>query len=138
MTENMGDKQYKQLGIIEGTELGVEDHGVLSFWLHVNFGGAGQGFGGYALDEPHGRGSGFKGRHGTAFGCEVILRVLGAVGVEKWEDLKGKEIWVYRDTDNFLAGKILGIEAPDYRSHEGAFFIEDTAKEYLTKEGTVK
>ena len=129
----MPNKKYKQLGIIESTELGTMDHGVLSFWIHVNFGGSGQGFGGWCLDEPVKHGKDFEGRHGTAFGCEVVLRILKAVGVDKWAALKDKEIWVYRNTDNFLSSKILGIEAPDYRSHEGAFFIEDTAKEYLEK-----
>lgn len=123
-------KDFRELGIIDHTMLGIEDHGIMSFMLNVKFGSTGQGFGGYALDTPkkdkRGR---FLKRQGTAFGCDVILRILGAVGVEEWEELKGKEIWAYRDGNTF-ASKIIGIEAPAYRPHTGAFFIEDAVKEW--------
>ena len=36
--------------IITGTYLGIEDHGILTFWLYLDYGGSGQGFGGYQLD----------------------------------------------------------------------------------------
>ena len=35
--------------IITGTYLGIEDHGILTFWLYLDYGGSGQGFGGYQL-----------------------------------------------------------------------------------------
>ena len=131
----MSDKTHAELGRIETTMLGTEDHGIFTFMITLDFGGTGQGFGGYALDTPTGRGLRFKGRHGTAFGMEAIMQLLDAAGVESWEDLKGKEVWAYRDRDG-LGGMIKGIEAPAYRKHKGAFFIEDLAKEYIPEKET--
>ncbi len=76
--------------IIESTMLGSEDHGILTAYLRLNYGGSGQGFGGYALDRFTGPGSSAGERVGTAYGMEFIRRVMKTVGVEKWEDLKGK------------------------------------------------
>lgn len=70
---------------IKGTMLGYEDHGMLSCWLYLEQPGCGQGFGGYRLDSP-------KGDHIV---CGFwVRRILETVGVEKWEDLKGKYIRV--------------------------------------------
>src|SRR5213594_3604403 len=103
----MGDKTHAELGRIERTMLGTEDHGIFTFMIQLDFGGTGQGFGGYALDQPKGRAQNYKGRHGTAFGMEAIIKLLDAVGVESWEDLKGKEVWAYGDKDG-LDGIIKG------------------------------
>jgi hypothetical protein len=75
--------------VIEGTMLGYEDHGILTCMLHLNYGGSGQGFGGYALDSYDG-----NDRIGTAYGMEFVRRILKTVGVEKWEDLKRKHVRV--------------------------------------------
>ena len=85
------DREIKNAKIT-GTMLGQEDHGILSCMINLNYGGSGQGFGGYCLDEPHKVNGEFKGRRGTAYGMEFIRRVLETVGVEKWEDLKGKHV----------------------------------------------
>lgn len=79
---------------ITSTMLGIEDHGILSFMLHLDYGGGGQGAGGWALDtwsEADDR------RIGHACGSEVILRICATVGVSKWEDLPGKHIRVKAD-----------------------------------------
>ncbi len=75
--------------VIRSTTLGVEDHGILTFFLHLDYDGSGQGFGGYGLDEPVHENGTFKGRRGTAYGCEAIRRVLEVLGVERWEKLPG-------------------------------------------------
>ena len=67
---------------ITGTTLGKEDHGIPSFMIHLDFGGSGQGFGGYDL-----RHSG----HQT-----LIFEIMDAVGVSKWEDLPGSYCRVIR------------------------------------------
>ncbi len=91
----MDAKEEVRNAQIESTMLGLEDHGCLTFWLHLKFDGTGQGFGGFGMDEPVTDETGkFLRRKGTEFGCEVILRVLNVVGVEKWEDLKGKYLRV--------------------------------------------
>lgn len=68
---------------IESTHLGFEDHGIMTFYLHLKYDGTGQGFGGYGLDD---------GPKGTAFGMVAVRKVLETVGVSKWEDLPGKYI----------------------------------------------
>ena len=94
--------------IIEGTTLGTEDHGIFTAFLTLNYGGSCQGFGGYSFDgfdEKQNK------RIGSAYGCEFIMRVLKVVGVEKWEDLKGKHIRVKADSGKVYAiGNILEDE----------------------------
>lgn len=72
---------------ITSTHLGFEDHGMFSFMLSMQWDGTGQGFGGYRLDRyDHAQ----KCSVGTASGMDIIIGILNAVGVEKWEDLEGK------------------------------------------------
>lgn len=72
---------------ITSTHLGLEDHGIFTFWLHLDYGSSGQGYGGYGL------GSYKQGdSHGLDFGMATIQRVMQVVGVEKWEDLPGKYV----------------------------------------------
>lgn len=72
----------EQNGRIESTMLGIEDHGILTSFLYLQFAGSGQGFGGYTLT-------------GGAM-AYWMKRVLETVGVEKWEDLKGKHVRIRR------------------------------------------
>lgn len=76
---------------ITNTMLGCEDHGILSAWLTLDYGGTGQGFGGYALDgKPKDRGE--RSPHAA---CGLwVKRILEVVGVGKWEDLKGQHVRV--------------------------------------------
>jgi len=61
--------------VVESTLLGVEDHGMLVCFVHLDKANYGhQGFGGYNL----------------AFKCDEFIRaVLDTLGVRKWEDLPG-------------------------------------------------
>ena len=111
----------KELGIIESTQLGFGDHGIFTFCINFDFGSSGQGFGGIGLNDYDKE---KKKRIGSVFGGTVIMRILEAVGVEWWDDLIGKEMWVYRDRM-----KIHGIEAPKYRKGGGKFMIQDLIDE---------
>lgn len=92
-------------GKIESTMLGIEDHGIMSFFLHLKFDGTGQGFGGYALDQW----SEVKDKRvGSGFGIECIRYILETVGVSKWEDLKGKYVRVQYEKDEW-SGPIIAI-----------------------------
>lgn len=81
--------------VIESTMLGWEDHGILTCYINLDYGGSGQAFGGYALDQPvfgkeESRTSRqFKGRYGTAYGMQFVAEVMKALGVDSWEKLKG-------------------------------------------------
>lgn len=78
-----------QIAKIKRARLGYEDHGILTCYLDLDYGGAGQSAGGFALDEfdPE-----TKRRVGTAFGAEFIIRLLRAVGVKEWSQLEGRTI----------------------------------------------
>ncbi len=65
--------------IITRTMLGNEDHGILTLFLFLDFDGSTQGFGGYDIRQNAGT---------------WIKRILEVVGVDNWDDLKGKTIRV--------------------------------------------
>lgn len=84
---------------ITATSLGYEDHGILTCWPTLDYTGSGQGFGGYGLDAPpEKRASGYDRQPSVVAGF-WIARILKTVGVEKWEDLKGKYVRVSRTDD---------------------------------------
>ncbi len=89
---------------IESTMLGIEDHGIMTFTIMLDYGGSAQGYGGYAMDSYD---KVNKKRIGSAFGIESIRAVLEAVGVTRWEDLKGKYVRVEREGG--WSGKIFAI-----------------------------
>lgn len=62
---------------IESTFLGREDHGIPTCFVRLKFERGTQTFGGYDL---------------RAHGYDFIDRILVAVGVEKWEDLRGQMV----------------------------------------------
>ena len=63
---------------IRETHLGFEDHGVFTFSLMLDYGGSSQGFGHIGL-----------GTGGERAG-DMVLGVLKALELAKWEDLPGK------------------------------------------------
>jgi hypothetical protein len=77
---------------ITGTMLGIEGHGIMSSFIYLEFDGGGVGFGGYRL--------------GGESGIAYIEEILNVVGVETWEQLKGKHVRV--DSEG-IGGKALGI-----------------------------
>ncbi len=89
--------------IIESTQLGYEDHGVITCFLALNYGGSGQGFGGYRLDGPVEDDMRYEN-----FGIEFIKRILDTVGAETWEKLTGKHIRVESESHKiYKIGNIL-------------------------------
>lgn len=85
---------------ITHASLSSEDHGCLTGWLTLDYGGAGQGFGGFALYQPTPKpehAEFYKGPRGLQqknFAGHFIWRVLEVVGVTKWESLVGQTIRV--------------------------------------------
>lgn len=71
---------------IEGARIEIEDHGLLTAWLDLDYGDSGhQGFGGYCLDNA---------------GCAKFLRrCMEVVGVYQWDALRGKTIRVEAGND---------------------------------------
>ncbi len=90
--------------IIGSASLTIADHGLLSGWLHLEFDGSGQGFGGSSLYLP----KSFKHHKDQLnYAGMWIFRVLEIAGVEKWEDLKGKTLRV-RKKDTFGTIEAIG------------------------------
>ena len=86
--------------VIQSTSIDIGDRYLLSAWLHLDYGGSGQGFGGYTLYLPKDY------KHHTCKGDyagHFIFRCLEIAGVEKWEDLKGKTIRVKADHNHVIA-----------------------------------
>lgn len=73
---------------IESTMLGFEGHGIFTASIRLRWGSFGCAFGGYSL------GSDKPGKNASGYGSAFIQQVLKTVGVEKWEDLKGRYVRV--------------------------------------------
>ena len=108
----MGDK-FVTNAIIESASLTRADHGVLSGWLTLNYGGTGQGFGGYSLYLP----KSFKNHDlNVNYAGHFIFRVMEIAEVEKWEDLPGKTIRVRKSDEWGLIEAIGHIVKEDWFS----------------------
>jgi len=78
--------------IIKSARLTKEDHGCLTVWLDLDYGGSGQGFGGHNLYNP--KRTPEELARGGAYCGHFIWRVLEIAGVERWDDLPGKTVRV--------------------------------------------
>lgn len=86
----MIDMEIKNAQITK-TMLGREDHGIFTFMIFVKCEGWECGVGGYALDYYNKE---LGERVYSAKSLEAVSKLLDVVGVDKWEDLKGKYIRV--------------------------------------------
>jgi hypothetical protein len=86
--------------LIRSTFLGFEDHGIFTFSIGLDYGGSGQSAGGYALDS---RNKETQKKQGYAYAIDLISEILNVVGVDTWEDLKGKNIRVMATYDKVIA-----------------------------------
>src|SRR5579859_6696833 len=93
---------YECNAVIESAEITCGDCGLLDAWLVLDYGGSGQGFGGYVLYVPK------SWKHHTleSPAGHFIFRCMEVAGVESWSHLKGKTIRV-RKTDEW--GSIVAI-----------------------------
>lgn len=84
--------------IIKSAKITNDDHNILTVWLDLNYGGSGQGFGGYTLY------SDYAGLHSKNYAGHFIWRCLEIGGVSDWSGLPGKTIRV-----KVSAGRIIAI-----------------------------
>ena len=101
------------------------ERGVLTAWLHLDYGGSGQAFGGYVLFKPEANPCRSE-RSAECRDCTglFITRVLEVVGVDSWSKLPGKAIRV-RATHS-------GVEAIGHYLKDKWF---EPAKELTTSKG---
>ena len=76
--------------IIESVSLSSSDRGFLDCWVHLNYGGSGQGFGGFVLYLP----TSYSHHSMLSPAGHFIFRVMEVAGVTDWESLKGKTVRV--------------------------------------------
>ena len=79
--------------LITNVDLSMADHGCFTLAMTLEGGGWGVVYGGYCL------GKGYLGADddffdGSAAGMEYLIRIMDTVGVEKFQDLKGKYVRV--------------------------------------------
>jgi hypothetical protein len=79
---------------ITRTELCFEDHGIFTCYIYLDYGGAGQAFGGYALDDYDEK---LDRRIGSRYGIEFLMKLLYTVGVSSWEQLQNRYVRVKAD-----------------------------------------
>lgn len=127
-----GEIMKKKLAKISKARLEIQERGILMFWIYVDYEEGGcQGVGGIALDDWD---EGRSDRVGTAFGCEVIRRLLLALDVNDFSEMTGKMVWVLGEGDGF-GFETRGIQAlkVDDGNNEPVLFSE-IHKEFYTKE----
>lgn len=82
--------------VIKSARITNDDHGLLTAWLDLDYGGSGQGFGGYTLYLP----KSFA-HHDQAlalnYAGHFIWRVMECAGVERWDQLPGRTIRVRQE-----------------------------------------
>lgn len=118
--EHNGTTYYGKVATIKSTMIGVEDHGILTAYLHCDGDGWGIGVGGYGLDQPVTVDGKFSHREPTAYGFDHIVQMARTVGVNTWEKLPGREVLVLFDSPNSWGGTAKGIA---HISDESKVFI---------------
>lgn len=98
VVEHDGVDYPAEVMTIKSTSLGLQHHGIWDLNLHCEGDGTGISVGGYCLDNiPAADPFGEDERRGTAFGMDQIMEIVKTVGVERWEQLPGKRIYVLFD-----------------------------------------
>ena len=125
--EHEGKTYSGELAVIKSTTLGYEDHGILTSFLHCEWEGGGISAGGYRLDK--------RGRIGTAFGTDQILRIIETVGVMSWEKLSGRSIIVLFATESNLGSQAVGIAGVH---NDKVLVFADHAAQFRNTEGNIE
>ena len=108
--------------LITNVDLSMADYGCLTLSMSLDGGGWGVVYGGYCL------GKGYLGADddffdGSAAGMEYLMRIMDTVGVEKFQNLKGKYVRVAtKGWGNSI--KIIGNIIKDQWFDAETFFID--------------
>ena len=112
--------------LIESVDLSMADHGCLTLAMTLKGGGWGVVYGGYCL------GKGYLGADdnffsGSTSGMEYLMRIMDIVGVERFQNLKGKYV---RVATKGLSGpvKIIGNILEDKWFDAETFFTDKNEK----------
>lgn len=114
--------------LIEKVDLSMADHGCLTLAMTLDGGGWGVVYGGYCL------GKGYLGAdddffEGSTAGMEYLMRIMDTVGVERFQDLKGKYVRVA--TKGLCSSvKIIGNIIKDQWFDAETFFADKEENKY--------
>ena len=128
----------KQLAKISSAKLEIKERGILNFYIFVDYeDGCSQGVGGIALDTYD---KTKKERIGTAYGCEMIRRLLLALEVNDFSEMQGKHIWVYGEGEGIgfkpKGIQLLSTDIKD-KSNKKPLIFEDVYNEFYPHVGAV-
>lgn len=104
-----------EIGKVGRTELGYEDHGSFTGWLHFDFGSSSQGFGGRQMS--------------GAYGLDWIKQLLRVGGVGNWESLKNIKLVALRTSPYGTIEGIANLEGTQ------VFIAQDHANEWFDNNG---
>lgn len=76
--------------IIKSAKITCGDRGFLDCWLDLDYGGTGQGFGGYVLYVP----KSWRHHKVESVAGHFIFRIMEVAGVESFDQLKGRTVRV--------------------------------------------
>lgn len=117
----------KQLAKITRATFEIQERGILNFWIYVDYEeGCSQGVGGFALDRYDKE---KDKRIGTAYGCEMIRRILLVMGVNDFSELKGKMVWIYGGGEGSQFTP-KGLSPLRVESTSGPLIFDDIAREF--------
>lgn len=77
--------------LITNVSLTMADNGCITYWITLSGDGWGVNFGGICLGKGY---LGAKEFSAIGEGLEAMMRIMDTVGVERWEDLKGRYVRV--------------------------------------------
>lgn len=118
----------KRLAKITDAKLEIKERGILNFWIFVDYeDGGSQGVGGICLDSYDKK---IERRVGTAYGCEMIRRLLIELNVDDFSEMKNQIIWVYGDGEGF-SFKPRGIQRLRVNKNQNyPLIFDDVAREF--------
>ena len=85
--------------LIKSARITMEDHGILTAWLDLDYGGVCQGFGGFSLYLP----KSFTHHKIKSAAGHFVFRCMEVAGASRWDSLHGKTIRVKADHCGVLA-----------------------------------
>lgn len=112
---------------IKSTFLGIEDHGIFTFAIHLDYGGSGQGYGHICLGSA---------AHPDADGLtfRFINRILEACGVDNWEKLPGRTVYAIKEAG--WGGMVRGLAPLPTEKGVGFYCIDGEFFTYFPSEAS--
>lgn len=101
---------------VESTWLGYEDHGIFSLNVSFTYGGSAQGTGHYCVCSAD------SDRPSDVVGIRLVRAIVDACGVSRWEDLKGRTVFVIKDEG--WSGLVRGIAPLPTEKGERVIFAD--------------